>query len=128
MRTKIGVICLVALVASGPVHGEEYIRIVAFNIADFGDTKEYDRSIISLVNIIRQSQADLLCLQEIEPSLLGKEQVKRLVFWLNKAATHDNTKHYSYAISDSLSCKTLFNCNPERNACQNTCVETSLFW
>ena len=76
------------------------IHVCSFNIANFGDTKEYERSLIDLVNIIRKADPDLLCLQEIEPNNLGKEQVRRLVDLLNIASSYYNTESYTFEIAE----------------------------
>lgn len=77
-----------------------YIRVGTFNIANFGDRDEYKRSLISLVNIIIEMNADLIAIQEVEPNHLGREQVGRLTDLLNKAANHYNTKPYDHIISE----------------------------
>ena len=46
------------LLFAGPSHAAEFIRVGSFNIANFGDTNEYERSLLSLVNIIRQILAE----------------------------------------------------------------------
>ena len=49
-----------------------HIRVGSFNIANFGATSEYERSLIGLVNIMRQTDPDLIVLQEVEPNELGQ--------------------------------------------------------
>ena len=50
-----------------------YIRVGSFKITNFGlsDKGEYERSLVSLVNIILEMEADVIALQEIEPTELG---------------------------------------------------------
>lgn len=94
-------VCCLATIAAAPTRDSPtYIRIASFNIANFGDTNEYERSLISLVNIIRETNPDLLVLQEIEPNELGQSQVQRLSVLLNRAADYSGTGHYSYVIAD----------------------------
>ena len=51
-------ICGLAAVAAVPTQNTPtHIRIGSFNIVNFGDTNEYERSLISLVNIIREMGA-----------------------------------------------------------------------
>ena len=83
--------------ASGPDDGE--IRLATFNIANFGATSEYKRSLIALTNILLKTNADLVCLQEIQPNSKGKDQVRRLKELLNEAADFYNTKPYKYKVS-----------------------------
>lgn len=94
-------LCL--LLASSSSHAQTnptHIRIGSFNIANFGDTNEYERSLISLVNIIRQTDADLIALQEVEPNDLGRAQVGRLTSLLNKAAAFYGTAFYDHEIGE----------------------------
>lgn len=77
---------------------QEFIRVGSFNIANLGDTKEYERSLISLVNITRKMDADLICLQEVEPNELGTEQVERYVGLLNKAAAFYDEDSYEFLV------------------------------
>jgi endonuclease/exonuclease/phosphatase family metal-dependent hydrolase len=85
-----------------PLQAEQYIRVASFNIANFGasTTKEYERSLIGLVNTILAFKADLIALQEVEPTELGEEQVERLTGLLNKAADFYGTARYEFAIAD----------------------------
>ena len=76
------------------------VIIGSFNIANFGDTNEYERSLINLVNIIIDTKADLLCLQEIEPNDLGKAQAERLLKLLNEAMIYYDQNTYEYVISE----------------------------
>ncbi len=78
----------------------EYIKVGTFNIANFGDRDEYKRSLISLVNIINEMDADVIAIQEVEPNELGHEQVLRLTALLNKAAKFYDKEHYEFAIAD----------------------------
>lgn len=78
----------------------EYIKVGTFNIANFGDRDEYKRSLISLVNIINEMDADVIAIQEVEPNELGSEQVSRLTTLLNKAAKFYDKNHYDFAIAD----------------------------
>ena len=89
-----------AAAASGPDDGE--IRIATFNIANFGArrSQEYERSLISLANTLLETNADLIALQEVEPSELGRKQVERLNELLNRAASFYGLESYQYAISD----------------------------
>lgn len=84
--------------ASSPDDGE--IRIATFNIANLGATQEYKRSLITLTNILLKTNADLICLQEVQPNPKGKSQVRRLKELLNEAADFYNTKPYQYKISE----------------------------
>ncbi len=77
----------------------EFIRVGSFNVANFGDTDEYSRSLVSLVNIIRQMNADLICLQEVEPNELGRDQVDRLAALLNTAARFYGEMDYEAIVS-----------------------------
>ena len=59
-----------------------------------------------MVNIIRKSKADVLCLQGLAAESYGNRasetavaQTRRLVDWLNKAAEHDKTSPYKYIIA-----------------------------
>ena len=81
---------------------EQYIRVGSFNIANLGSSQTggYERSLVSLVNIIRQMDADVLALQEVEPTDFGSGQVERLVKLLNKAARYDAKPLYDYVIAD----------------------------
>lgn len=79
---------------------QEYIRIGSFNIANFGDTNEYERSLINLVIIILKMDADVIALQEIEPNALGHAQVARLTALLNKATDYYETESYEYIVSE----------------------------
>ena len=81
-------------------NSEREIIIGSFNIANLGDTNEYERSLITLVNIIRKMNADLLCIQEVSIKETGKEQVKRLVELLNMASAYYGSKPYDFAISE----------------------------
>lgn len=90
-------LCLLSL--CGCAEGAEYIRVGTFNIARFGAGDEYERSLISLVNILRELDADLVCLQEIQPHKQGYEQMERLVKLLNKAAAFDEKPPYSFVVS-----------------------------
>ena len=56
-------------------------------------------SSMALTNIVRQAEADLVCIQEVQPNDLGREQVERLTLLLNKAARIDGTEEYEFAIS-----------------------------
>ncbi|MCB9850005.1 MAG: endonuclease/exonuclease/phosphatase family protein [Phycisphaerales bacterium] len=95
--------CIISLFFSlgvSAAQAEQYIRVASFNIANLGDTSEYERSLISLVNILRQADADVVAIQEVEPNELGTDQVKRFVDLLNKAADFYGTQRYDYAIAD----------------------------
>jgi len=81
---------------------QSYIRVGTFNIANLGDTNEFERSLISIVNIILEMDADLICLQEIEPNELGREQVNRLTKLLNKTSGFYKTNNFEYAISEEF--------------------------
>ena len=86
----------------------KYIRVATFNIANLGDRDEYKRSLISIANIILETNADILAIQEVEPpssgenvqSSLGSQQVHRLVDLLNLASNHYNTPKYSAVIAE----------------------------
>ena len=69
----------------GTVNAAEYVRIGSFNIANFGSSQqgEYERSLVSLVNIILVMKADVIALQEVEPGEMGTDQVMRLTKLLN---------------------------------------------
>jgi endonuclease/exonuclease/phosphatase family metal-dependent hydrolase len=90
------------LVAILPASGaaQTYVRVSSFNTANFGAPDEYERSLISLVNIIRAMDADIIALQEVEPSPRGRDQVGRLAGLLNKASQYYGTALYEYAIAD----------------------------
>ena len=77
-----------------------YIRVGTFNIANFGATNEYERSLINLVNIIVKMNADLIAVQEVQPNELGYEQVVRLTALLNKAAVFYGTNPYENIIPE----------------------------
>ena len=85
---------------------DRYIRIATFNIANFGDADEYKRSLIALTNVILETDADLIALQEVEPPERdvearrgpGAAQVRRLTELLNIAAEHRHTPKYEYAV------------------------------
>ena len=77
-----------------------HIRVGSFNIANFGATSEYEGSLIGLVNIMRQTDPDLIVLQEVEPNELGHAQVDRIVKLLNKAAAYYQMARYDYAIAE----------------------------
>lgn len=82
--------------------GIDYIRVGSFNIANLGASEEgeYKRSLVSLVNIIMEMNADVIALQEIEPTELGEKQVERLTKMLNKAAKFTNQSEYEYLIAE----------------------------
>jgi len=67
-----------------------YLRVGSFNIANFGssDKGEYERQLVSLVNIILEMDANVIALQEIEPTELGTQQVERLTKLINKVAKY----------------------------------------
>ena len=52
------------------------------------------------MNIIKQADADLIAIQEVEPNDLGREQVQRLAELLNIAADHYGTNRYSHLVAD----------------------------
>ena len=83
----------------GHLQGQTFIRVATFNIANLGASDEYKRSLIALVNIIKQTDADLVAVQEVEPNALGKEQIERLSELLNIAADHYGTKRYDHLVS-----------------------------
>jgi endonuclease/exonuclease/phosphatase family metal-dependent hydrolase len=93
----------IALAAAGGAAaqgaGPTTIRVGSFNIANFGDTDEYERSLLSLVNVLRELDADVVALQEIEPTQLGWDQVARLTEMLNIAAEYDGTAAYSAQVA-----------------------------
>ncbi len=98
---RVGTCLLLVLATQGLVHAEPvYIRIATFNIANFGATDEYERSLISLVNILRDANADVWALQEIEPTDKGAQQVVRLTKLLNKAADYYRTPRYEYVVPE----------------------------
>ena len=86
---------------------DRYIRIASFNIANLGAADEYKRSLIALTNIILETDADLIALQEVEPARHGANprrgsgpaQVRRLTDLLNVAADYDRTPEYEYAVA-----------------------------
>lgn len=80
----------------------DYIRVGSFNIANFGASEngEYERSLVSLVNMILEMDADVIALQEIEPTELGMRQVERLTKLLNKTASYYETSVYDYVIAE----------------------------
>lgn len=87
----------------GPAaEAEQFIRIASFNIANLGssDEHEYERSLISLVNIVRAADADLVAVQEVEPTQLGERQMERFTELLNKASDFYGTERYDLAIAD----------------------------
>jgi endonuclease/exonuclease/phosphatase family metal-dependent hydrolase len=51
------------------------------------------------VNVLRATDADVVALQEIQPTPLGREQVARLVRLLNIAADFDGTAPYEFEVS-----------------------------
>jgi endonuclease/exonuclease/phosphatase family metal-dependent hydrolase len=95
-----GVAFAVLALSFTPAHADQHIRVATFNVANFGATQEYERSLISLVNILREANADLIAVQEVEPNQLGKDQVERLTGLLNKAADFYGTPRYDFAIAD----------------------------
>ena len=98
---RVGACLLFVLATCGSAHADPvYLRIATFNIANFGATDEYERSLIGLVNIIRGANADVLALQEVEPNARGSQQVARLAKLLNKAADHYGTPQYEYVIPE----------------------------
>ena len=64
-----------------PASAAKYVRVGSFNIANFGasESGEYERSLVSLVNIVMQMDADVIALQEIEPTAFGAEQMQRFM-------------------------------------------------
>ncbi|KAA0139164.1 hypothetical protein FYZ48_11020 [Gimesia chilikensis] len=76
------------------------IRIATFNIANLGANDEHNRSLITITNILLKTNADLICLQEVQPNSYGKDQVQRIRELLNKAAEFYGTKYYYYRISE----------------------------
>lgn len=102
-RRHIGILFsgILSMAASQLAVAQDHIRITSFNIADFGSSESnaYERSIVDLVNILRKTDADLICLQEVQPGDFGEKQVARLVKWLNKAAKHEGAKFYDYVVS-----------------------------
>jgi len=90
----------VILVAVASRAAADNVRVGSFNIANFGDTDEYDRSLLSLVNIIRTMDADVIAVQEVEPNELGSDQMERLVDMLNDAADFYHTEPYDFAVAD----------------------------
>ena len=51
---------LALLALGGHLQGQTFIRVATFNIANLGASDEYKRSLIALVNIIEQTDADLV--------------------------------------------------------------------
>ena len=96
------VIMALILTVSQPSYSNEYIRVGSFNIANFGASQsgEYERSLVSIVNIILEMDADVIALQEIQPTELGRAQVERLVKLLNKAAKYHDSGLYEFIIAD----------------------------
>jgi len=97
------IFCLaIAFLVVGQTSAQTYIRVGSFNIANFGDgeEKEYERSLISLVNIINEMDADVIAIQEVEPNQLGYKQMERLTNLLNKAAKFYNKKTYDFTVSN----------------------------
>jgi endonuclease/exonuclease/phosphatase family metal-dependent hydrolase len=80
-----------------------YIRVATFNIAKFGAGEEYTRSLVSLVNILNEIDADLICLQEINPKKAGYEQTERLVRLLNTSQAYYKKPLYSFAVASRYS-------------------------
>jgi len=97
--SSVGGVVLAVLAVLG--HAEPaYVRIGSFNIANLGATKEYERSLISLVNIVRTMDADVIAIQEVEPSDLGRAQLARFVDLLNMAEEYYDAEQYDYAVSE----------------------------
>lgn len=92
----------IILMFSVLTYAADHIRVGSFNIANFGTSEhgEYERSLVGLVNIILQMNADVIALQEIEPTNLGTEQVERLTKLLNKAAKYHDTPTYEFIIAE----------------------------
>jgi|GEM_PF-1630959 len=78
---------------------KQSIIVSSFNIADLGDTDEYKRTLLGLVNIIRQMDADIICFQEVEPNKKGDQQIKRLVTLLNMASRYNNEALYRVVVT-----------------------------
>ncbi|HUU18942.1 MAG TPA: endonuclease/exonuclease/phosphatase family protein [Sedimentisphaerales bacterium] len=95
-------ILLTTFVFTAVSYAADYIRVGSFNIANFGMSKtgEYERSLVSLVNIILEMDADVIALQEIQPNDLGTKQVERLTKLLNKAASYKQTPLYDSVIAE----------------------------
>ena len=95
-------ILLVTFLFTAESHAANYVRVGSFNIANFGSSEngEYERSLVSLVNIILKMDADVIALQEIEPTELGTEQVERLTKLVNKAASYYEKQAYDYVIAE----------------------------
>lgn len=85
-----------------PASAAKYVRVGSFNIANFGasESGEYERSLVSLVNIVMQMDADVIALQEIEPTAFGAEQMQRFMKLLNKAAGYYRKPLYEYVIAE----------------------------
>ena len=92
----------ITLIFSSRACADDYIRAGSYNIANFGasKTKEYERSLVSLVNIIVKMDADVIALQEVQPTDFGREQVERLTTLLNKAAKYYKTPAYEFVVAD----------------------------
>jgi len=95
-------ILLVTILFTAESHAANYVRVGSFNIANFGSSEngEYERSLVSLVNIILKMDADVIALQEIEPTELGTEQVERFTKLVNKAASYYEKPAYDYVIAE----------------------------
>ena len=91
---------LIVTIFAGVAHANAKIRITIFNIANLGDTAEVIRSLVSIANAIRETNPDIVAIQEIEPGEIGERQVSSLVQLLNKAASFYNTEHYSSLITE----------------------------
>lgn len=87
--------------------GPSHIRLASWNISKLGanDKEEYNRSVLGLVNILRKTNADLICLQGLsaegyreDATEIAKEQLRRLVNLLNRAASHDGTPSYNFSL------------------------------
>ncbi len=97
IRVHSSLLLLFALTPGALAQEPAFIRVCSFNIANFGAGDESERSLVSIVNILRAADADIIALQEIEPTAKGEQQLDRLLALLNKAAAFYKTPTYAVA-------------------------------
>lgn len=86
------------LIAVSIASASTTVRVASFNIANLGDRTEAVRSLFTIVNCIRKTNADIIAIQEVEPNDLGNRQIEELVELLNKAADYYSTSYYQSVI------------------------------
>ncbi|MCC5021944.1 MAG: hypothetical protein J6386_03670 [Candidatus Synoicihabitans palmerolidicus] len=82
------------------VRAEQTFRVGSFMINELGRDAEaeYDRSLLSLTNVVRAMNVDALALQGVRDTEVGRAQAQRLMGLLNRAAKNEDEESYEVVL------------------------------